>query len=526
MSRREDGSEVVVKIIFKAIFVTIGLFFFILWLGWKRRQKKDPREISEYSTTVGVTFAIIGLLGGLLLTATGESSYNQTQMAIGFILLAGGYVLLLLSISGDFKLPDVPSAPQVRENSARDGTTENFICTKLEIRVPKTQAWQVETIQQFTDALLLNFWQVMFVIDANEDGIQWQVIVLDDVDVMINSLRSLVHNSYPDATVQVLEHQAFPYSQAVYQYTAYYEQSNIFIAPMKYIDDMRQADVLRTIVESLNNLDEDERVQYVIAMDGIDHKAYDKGEEMVTQSTIHPLQYLSAGGVENALAKKIHGFDRVEKFAPKDQHVMEDKLRGQLFKSMVAIQVNAPNPERVLELTIGLDSQISGFTRMPYNGLNFVQSRSFEDHILYIEDEPQADKFDIIKLFDRWLAQAKKADIPPKLSLDTREIAALWHLPHERVKANRVHWGHKHVLVPHPIARLKDGVCIGQAERGHSRHVDVHLPYEDRVTHISIVGKTRTGKSNLMHHVIHQDIANGHGVAVIDPHGKLVEDIL
>jgi hypothetical protein len=46
------------------------------------------------------------------------------------------------------------------------------------------------------------------------------------------------------------------------------------------------------------------------------------------------------------------------------------------------------------------------------------------------------------------------------------------------------------------------------------------------VTHVNIVGKTRAGKSTLLHHLIHQDIAAGKGVGVIDPHGQLIDSIL
>src|SRR5258706_13546398 len=41
-----------------------------------------------------------------------------------------------------------------------------------------------------------------------------------------------------------------------------------------------------------------------------------------------------------------------------------------------------------------------------------------------------------------------------------------------------------------------------------------------------VVGRTGVGKSTFLHHLIRQDIANGSGVAVIDPHGDLVRDIL
>jgi type IV secretory pathway TraG/TraD family ATPase VirD4 len=48
---------------------------------------------------------------------------------------------------------------------------------------------------------------------------------------------------------------------------------------------------------------------------------------------------------------------------------------------------------------------------------------------------------------------------------------------------------------------------------------------EDRFAHIYIIGKTGTGKSTLIETMALQDIARGHGVALIDPHGDLVERV-
>lgn len=49
---------------------------------------------------------------------------------------------------------------------------------------------------------------------------------------------------------------------------------------------------------------------------------------------------------------------------------------------------------------------------------------------------------------------------------------------------------------------------------------------EDRRRHTYIVGKTGMGKSTLLLNCIAQDIRNGNGVAVLDPHGDLVERVL
>lgn len=48
----------------------------------------------------------------------------------------------------------------------------------------------------------------------------------------------------------------------------------------------------------------------------------------------------------------------------------------------------------------------------------------------------------------------------------------------------------------------------------------------DRRMHIHIIGKSGTGKSTLLKNLIIQDIRNGHGVGLIDPHGDLVGSIL
>jgi len=49
---------------------------------------------------------------------------------------------------------------------------------------------------------------------------------------------------------------------------------------------------------------------------------------------------------------------------------------------------------------------------------------------------------------------------------------------------------------------------------------------KDRRQHVYILGKSGTGKSVLMFNMIIQNILNGEGVCVVDPHGELVEGVL
>ena len=51
------------------------------------------------------------------------------------------------------------------------------------------------------------------------------------------------------------------------------------------------------------------------------------------------------------------------------------------------------------------------------------------------------------------------------------------------------------------------------------------ISQEDRDVHFYVVGASRTGKTKFLEYLIKQDIKNGLGFCVIDPHGDFTEDI-
>lgn len=54
----------------------------------------------------------------------------------------------------------------------------------------------------------------------------------------------------------------------------------------------------------------------------------------------------------------------------------------------------------------------------------------------------------------------------------------------------------------------------------------IHIGADDRMRHAFIIGQTGTGKSTLMENMILQDIRADRGLAVIDPHGEMVDSLL
>jgi hypothetical protein len=49
---------------------------------------------------------------------------------------------------------------------------------------------------------------------------------------------------------------------------------------------------------------------------------------------------------------------------------------------------------------------------------------------------------------------------------------------------------------------------------------------EDARHHIYIIGKTGSGKTTLLRNMVLQHLYHGHGLALLDPHGDLAEELL
>ena len=76
------------------------------------------------------------------------------------------------------------------------------------------------------------------------------------------------------------------------------------------------------------------------------------------------------------------------------------------------------------------------------------------------------------------------------------------------------------------LPRLPEsGALIGEVDCVGALH-PLYLPAETRDRHCWLVGATGTGKSSLLLQMILQDIEAGEGVALIDPHGDLFQQVL
>lgn len=108
--------------------------------------------------------------------------------------------------------------------------------------------------------------------------------------------------------------------------------------------------------------------------------------------------------------------------------------------------------------------------------------------------------------------------------LNADELVTLVHFPSETIASKKLISTTRKTVATPPIA-LNKSFVLGTNEHNGTKTI-VTCSVEDRIRHTHVIGATGTGKSTLLANLIIQDIEQGFGVVLFDPHGDLVDDII
>lgn len=113
-----------------------------------------------------------------------------------------------------------------------------------------------------------------------------------------------------------------------------------------------------------------------------------------------------------------------------------------------------------------------------------------------------------------------------EIPLNISEIATLVHFPDETksTTAQFKRLGMTSAPAPYTMEH-NQGIVLGSNEHAGVK-TQVVMQTIDRLRHMYVIGQTGTGKTSLLKNMIIQDIQNGEGVCMIDPHGSDIQDIL
>ncbi len=192
--------------------------------------------------------------------------------------------------------------------------------------------------------------------------------------------------------------------------------------------------------------------------------------------------------------------------SPELADAAENKITRPLFAAVVRILVCAGERERMLRLARDLAGSLRVFAHP--NGNELIP--------LTNADYPPAEHIeDVVR------RQSRRSGI----ILNSDELTGFVHLPSSAVRLPVFQRQTTKTKAAPMIARQDNGLLLGHNDHAGAT-VEVRLSPEQRTRHCHVIGASGTGKSTLLFNLIKNDIEKGEGVAVLDPHGDLIDRIL
>lgn len=309
---------------------------------------------------------------------------------------------------------------------------------------------------------------------------------------------------WPDAQVQRTDDYTIFNSEGSAR-AAYLKQKENYALPIRSYSEAN----LDTFLTILNNFSKLEMVGEGLAIQVLAKPAPSWANKNISKD-IYELK--KGGKLADVLSGKVSlGLTKKKEEAPRPVIVDEEsvklltqKISKPLFNVNVRLVVSAMSPYRAEELMHGLTGSFNQFVAPFRNEFKIVEPRNAKN-----------------LLFRFAFREFEDAE---SMILGADELASIWHLPTSATEIPKLKWVKAKEAAP-PTILPTSGTLIGESLfRGEVK--PIYITDEDRRRHVYIIGQTGTGKSNLLVNMVSADINNGKGVAIVDPHGELIDSIL
>lgn len=371
----------------------------------------------------------------------------------------------------------------------------------LEVRTSRESLQTPESAVQFLLALpnppqgLLRKWQhaPRFTLEfLNQGQTIYELITIPEN--LVEYFTSQLIASYPEILVKKLEHNplddfqhpfAKKFGELKLQHQSY--------LPLKTFREFTETDSLATVFSSFAKLQEEETALIQLQLR--------KGHEHWKQAG----QSLITSGVAVEGTPAVH-------------HPHQEKISQKLslagFEARLFVVTQAQSKERADQI---LQSVISAY--------NTFQSQT--NKLIFKAPFLRKQKF-----LEQILARSTPFS---KQHFSVDEVATFWHLPNKQLASLRnIAWGKN--LLGEPPEDLPTFAHTSEEDRPtlnlfaktefKNQSQIYGIRREDRRRHMYAIGKSGTGKSTLLANMIINDLKHNEGLAVVDPHGDLIETVL
>jgi len=368
----------------------------------------------------------------------------------------------------------------------------------LQVGVPRGNEIKIDAMEQLFASLYSikkGGWKqkfsvqpaVSFEIVAKKEDIRFYVWTPRELKDL---MEKLIHGAYPDAEVlEVEEHNIFFEAGKVAYKSFQISRSNFY--PLKTFKEL-PTDPLASLTSSLAKMGEGEGAAIQILVSPADSSWQKEGRRFISDT------------------KKQESDPEKAKFATsaKTLEAVESKIGKPGFETSVRVVVTAASSETAKMHLSNIGASFEQFA----GENNSLKGRKIRSKGAFMED-----------FLYRYQPMFHLLGNRPSI-LNSEELATIFHFPNKQVTTPHIYWLYAKTA-PAPAEVASEGLFLGVSNyRGIKR--PVYINDDDRRRHMYIIGKTGTGKTELLKDLIMQDIRAGKGICFMDPHGDAIEDLL
>lgn len=182
-----------------------------------------------------------------------------------------------------------------------------------------------------------------------------------------------------------------------------------------------------------------------------------------------------------------------------------EKISSPLFAAVVRVAAQSPKSARAWRIAQGMGKSLRQFADAASNELIPLANDEYDE---------EQHRDDVVT----------RRSCRSGLIMNRDELVSLVHLPSASARSAKLKREDRRTKAAPSLAF---GNALRLGENHHAgKTVHVSASTEQRVRHMHLIGASGSGKSTMLLNMIVQDIENGEGLAVLDPHGDLIDQVL
>ncbi|MFC1647293.1 type IV secretory system conjugative DNA transfer family protein [Patescibacteria group bacterium] len=381
----------------------------------------------------------------------------------------------------------------------RDKEERSLDFILMQVAVPRDNETKIDAAEQMFSSLSSihhgGFWSFLkpaehltFEIVAKKEDIRFYV---GAPRKLFDLVEKQIHGAYPGAEIKQVEEYNIFSEKGKVKYAAF-KPKNADFMPIRTFRDL-PTDPLSSITSVLAKMQEGEGAAIQVLIQPAGHKWQQMGNSFITKTK------------KNEANPEKANFN----VDSKTLEAVETKADKPGYNTVVRMVVSSVSDQQA---KMHLDNLMAAFAQFASDTNRFTKVKIPIKHF-FMQD-----------FIYRYFPIINPPFFQQYGVLNSDELASIYHFPNKSVETAHIYWLNAK-RAPASGQVPSSGLFLGTSRyRGVDR--DIYIGEEDRRRHVYVIGKTGVGKSQLLEEMVLQDIKGGKGLAVIDPHGDLIDGIM